>query len=54
MNRNSESPSELARDVNRGASDSTPFVALGGVIVVVSLAVIAVIAIVVAAVFLAG
>jgi hypothetical protein len=53
MERNTESPKEALREVDQGRSESTPFVMLGGVTLVVALAVLAVIVIVVAAIFIA-
>jgi hypothetical protein len=54
MNTNTESPKEVLREVDRGTSESTPFVMLGGVTLVVGIAVVAVVAIVVAAIFIIG
>jgi hypothetical protein len=47
-----ETPSELIHEAEEGKSDKTPFIALGGVTIVVSLAVVAVCVIVFAAYYL--
>lgn len=48
-----ETPSELVREVEEGESEQTPFLALGGVTIVVAVAVIAVVVIAFAAFYLA-
>jgi len=48
-----ETPTELLHEVEAGKSEKTPFIALGGVTIVVALAVIAVCAVVFIAYFLA-
>jgi hypothetical protein len=49
-----ETHNETLREVDRGTSPSTPFVALTSVTVIVALAVAAVIGVVIAAIFIAG
>ena len=51
---NTESPKEFLREADRGESESTPFIALTGVMVIVGLAALAVGAIVLIAILVAS
>jgi hypothetical protein len=49
----SETPKELLLEADRGVTESTPFIALTGVMMIVAVAVLAVLAIILIAIFVA-